>query len=60
MYYFEISYLLTDLKNFLKAPLAPICANFEGGACAKERGFLVRIFQKKKPKNSFFQKFWSY
>ena len=57
MYYFEISYLLTDLKNFLKAPLAPICTNFEGGACAKERDFLVQIFQKKSLKTRFFKNF---
>ena len=33
-------------KIFLKAPLAPIYTNFEGGARAEKRDFLVKTFQK--------------
>ena len=43
---------LTDLKVFLKAPLAPICTDFKGERAPKKRNFLVEIFQKV-PKNAF-------
>ena len=39
-------YLLTDPKNFLKAPLAPIYTNFEGGARAEKTQFFGRHFPK--------------
>ena len=45
-------YLVTDPKNFLKAP---IYTNFEGEPAPKKRDFLVEIFQKV-PKNAFFFK----
>ena len=51
--------LVTDPKNFLKAPLAPIYNNFEREARAEKRNFLVNNFQKV-PKNTlfgFFQNF---
>ena len=48
---------MTDPKNFLKAPLAPIFTSFEGGARAKKRNFLFKIFQKV-PKNAFFGLFF--
>ena len=32
-------FLVTDPKNFLKAPLAPLFTNFEWGARAKKTGF---------------------
>ena len=35
---------LTDLKIFLKSLLAPVYTNFEGGARAEKRDFLVDIF----------------
>ena len=46
--FWDILFWLTDPKNnFLKAPLAPIYTNFEGGVRAeKKRDFLVTIFQK--------------
>ena len=37
---------MTDLKIFRKAPLAPIYADFDGGARWKKTRFLVEIFQK--------------
>ena len=50
LYYFE----MTDPKNFLKAPLAPIYSNLEGeSAPKKKRDFLGKIFQKVS-KNAFF------
>ena len=43
----NIHFWLTDLKTFLKAPLAPTYTNFEEGARApKKRGFLIEIFPK--------------
>ena len=52
-------YLVTNRKIFLKAPLAPIYTNFEGGARAKkQRVFLVKILQKV-PKNAFFGLFFN-
>ena len=50
-------YLVTEPKIFLKAPLTPICTNFEGEARAEKRVFLVKIFQKL-PKNAFFGLFF--
>ena len=41
-----ILFWLTNLKMFLKAPWAPKYTNFEGGARAKNRNFLVKTFQK--------------
>ena len=35
---FRYPYLATDRKHFLKAPLAPIYTNFEGGVRAKKTG----------------------
>ena len=53
-YFKEIQFWPTNLKIFLKAPLAPIYTNFEGGARAKKkRNFSVKVFQKV-PKNAFF------
>ena len=49
--------MVSDLKIFLKAPLAPIYTNFEGGVRAKKRNFLVKIFHKV-PKNAFFGSFF--
>ena len=34
--FWDVHFWLTDLKIFLKAPLAPIYTNFEGGARAKK------------------------
>ena len=41
LYYFDIHLWLTDLKNFLKAPLAPIYTNFEGD---RENLGKIRVF----------------
>ena len=52
----EIHFWPTDPKIFLKAPLAPICTNFEeerGARVKKKRDFFVKIFQKV-TKNGFF------
>ena len=53
--FWDIHFWLTDLKNFLKAPLAP---KYGGGGVelTEKRDFLVEIFQKM-PKNAFFRKF---
>ena len=42
----EIQFWPTDLKIFLKAPLAPIYINFEGGARAEKRRFFGQNFPK--------------
>ena len=42
--FWDIHFWLIDLKIFLKAPLAPIEANFEGGARAEKTR--EEIFQK--------------
>ena len=55
--FYEIHFLPTDPKIFLKAPLAPIYTNFEGERAPKKRDFLVKIFQKV-PKNAFFGLFF--
>ena len=47
--YFEISFLVTDPKIFLKAPLAPIHTYFEGGARAKKAQF---FFSQNFPKSA--------
>ena len=39
-------YLVTDPKNFLKAPSKPIYINFEGGARAKKTRCFGQIFPK--------------
>ena len=44
---------MTDLKIVLKAPLAPIYTNFEGGARAVKTRFFGRHFPKKKPRRLF-------
>ena len=44
LYYFEISIFCP--KNFLKAPLASIYTNFEGGASAKKNAILRSKFSK--------------
>ena len=46
-------FVVTDPKIFLKAPLAPIYTNVDGGERPKKRDFLVKIFQKV-PENVFF------
>ena len=46
LHYFEISIWLTDLKNFLKAPLAPVYSNFEEER-AKQTRFFCRNFPKR-------------
>ena len=49
----------TDPKIFLKAPLAPIYTNFEGGARQKKkRDFFLSKFFKKCPKTAFFDCFF--
>ena len=52
---------MTDHTNFLKAPLAPICTNFEReGARAKKKQFFGQIFPKSAKKRLFglfFEKF---
>ena len=53
----EIHFWPTDPKIFLKAPLAPIYAIFEGERAPKKRIFFVKIFQKV-PKNGFFDCFF--
>ena len=56
--------MVMDPKIFLTAPLAPIYTNFNVGARAKIRDFLVKFFQKV-PKSAFVnnllpaQKIWS-
>ena len=56
--------MVTDPKIFLTAPLAPIYTNFNVGARAKIRDFLVKFFQQV-PKSAFgnnllpAQKIWS-
>ena len=50
-------FLATDPKIFLKAPLAPIYTNFEGGARAKKTQFFGQNFPKS-PKNAFFGLFF--
>ena len=47
---------MTDPKNFLKEPLAPVYDYFKGGARAKKRNFLGEFFQKV-PKNAFLARF---
>ena len=48
----DIHFWLTKLKNFLKAPLAPVYVTFEGGARAKKNAiFFVNLFV---PKNAVF------
>ena len=42
-------FLVTDRKIFLRALLAPMCTNFEGGARAKKMRF---FFVKNFPKNA--------
>ena len=44
---------MTDLKIFLKAPLAPTYTSLEGGARAEKTQFFGEIFPKKWPKNAF-------
>ena len=46
----EIHFWPTDPNIFLKAPSAPIYANFEGERAPKKRNFFVKFFQKV-PKN---------
>ena len=53
----EIHFWPTDPKIFLRAPLASIYTNFEGGRAPKKRDFFVTIFQKVL-KNSFFDCFF--
>ena len=53
----EIHFWPTDLKIFLKAPLAPIYTNFEGERAPKKRDLFVDIFQKV-PKTGFFDCFF--
>ena len=48
---------MPDPKIFLKAPAAPIYANFEGECAPKKRNFLVKLFQKL-PINAFFGLFF--
>ena len=51
-------FLVTDPRIFLKAHLAPVYENFEGGSAHRKiRNFLVKIFQKL-PKNAFFGLFF--
>ena len=49
-------YLVMDPKIFLKAPLAPLYTNFEGGA--EKVRFFVKYFHKV-PRNAFFSFFFS-
>ena len=42
----DINFWLIDLKIFLKAPLAPIYTNFEGGDRAEITRFFGRTFPK--------------
>ena len=42
----QIHFWPTDLKIFLKAPLAPIYTNFEGERAPKKRDFLPKFFKK--------------
>ena len=48
-------FLVSDPKNFLKAPLTPIYTNFEGAA-----RFLVHIFQKVSKNACFWLFFQNY
>ena len=52
-------FLSTDSKKFLKALLAPICTNVEGGACAEKRLFLSK-FSKKHLKTHFSALFFKF
>ena len=56
MVFFEINFRPTNLKNFLKAPLAPIYTNFKGLRVPKKRNVLVNI--KKVPNSGFFDLFF--
>ena len=49
-------FLATDPKIFLKAPLAPIYINIEGGARSEKTQFFFKIFPKVH-KNDFFSLF---
>ena len=43
---FQYPFLMMDHKNFLKAPSALICTNFEGGALQKNVIFWSKFFKK--------------
>ena len=53
LYYFEISFLVTFPRIFLKAPSVPIKTNFEGETRNKKRLFFGQNFQKV-PEIAFF------
>ena len=44
-----------DLENFLKAPWAPICTNFEGAARAEKTQFFGQNF----PKAAYRRLYWT-
>ena len=48
---------MMDPKKLLKALLAPLCTNLEGGVSAQKTLFLVKFFQKVS-KNAFFGLFF--
>ena len=49
----EIHFWPTDPKIFLKAPLAPICTNFEGERAPKKKRFFCQSFSKSAQKRLF-------
>ena len=59
LYYFEIFILVTDTKNFLKAPSAPIYTYFKGARAKKTQFFWSKFSKKclKTPLLACFSKF---
>ena len=54
--FYDIYFRPINPINFIMAPLAPICTNFEGERAPKNYYFLDKIFQKV-PKNCIFDLF---
>ena len=57
---FKYQFLVKDPESFLKAPLAPLYMNFEGGARAEKTQFSGQIFQNSAQKLLFWPFFQNF